>query len=74
MNLNGLRSVAQRFRAGSRLVRNVRNGRSYSVVSVGNIAPVSVYRGIRSVDQIQGYPLAIRGEYLCEKLMIVEHE
>ncbi|XP_065089201.1 uncharacterized protein LOC135710530 [Ochlerotatus camptorhynchus] len=65
MNLNGLRTVAQRFRAGSRLVHNARNGRSYSVVSVSNIAPVSVYRGIRSVDQLQGYPTTIRGTTRC---------
>lgn len=65
MNLNGLRTVAQRFRAGSRLVQNVKIGRSYSVVSASNIAPVGGYCRVRSFDHLQGYPSAIRGTHRC---------
>lgn len=68
MNLSGLRAVAMRFRAGSRLVQNNQNVRSYGVVSANQIAPVSsvVSRGgIRSVAKIQGYPSADRGTTRC---------
>lgn len=61
MNLNGLRTVAQRFRAGSRLVQNVQSGRAISVFSASNLAPVSVCR----VDQLQGYPWMVRRTSRC---------
>ncbi|EAT42597.1 AAEL005890-PA [Aedes aegypti] len=67
MSLNCLRIAAQRVRAGSRIVQNAGNVRSYNV-AVGKVTPISAcyhHHSIRSSDKFQGYPLELRGAHRC---------